>query len=280
MIRTRYAILLTALACLLCAPSLAAQTRPKPVRPFLPLPAETIASLATGLPANVEAALAQDGEVTVFHRNGPNIALCPLPDIKPFLHDGWTASKADTSIETLLVMPLPENLKNNPDTLVKLYNILHRFSSMDGIKYWSESRKEIRVFFVKSRLVQSEHDHKEIPDPVFQTIEPLHKLWAQQEDSSFGNNLYGIEIRPIGTDTLHLRMWNNDQIWYGIIPAIGGKALDTQVSVSLRGDWILFYGEAAFSAPKAFGIADKAQTSFYNRIYALYTWFEKELSKS
>jgi len=275
-------LILMVCAGLIASASLLAQSAGN--RSWLPLTDAAIAELNLGYlsgnatPAELDQ-LKKSGEITRFHKGNLSTSLCPIPELTATMRNGHQNSAANMNIETLLAAPVPTIAAAGTDRqklFLALYNVLHRFKSMEGIEYYSESRKQMRVFFIKSSLVRSPEDRSSLADPVYAAIEPAHSLFAMQEDSTFGNNLYRIEIKPISQDGLHLRMQNMEQIWYGIVPVLAGQGLDMHVVIKLQGSWMIFYGQTGLSAPQAFGIDEKAQNSFYNRLVALYDWFVKE----
>lgn len=252
---------------------------------FQPLSQQDYLTLGLNLSQADADILRSTGELVRYHNSKPTLALLPDTRILGAINAGFADTKADLAIETLLVYPLPASYTSNPDQKVPsaltlaIYNTLHRFKSMEGIKYYSASRKEMRTFFIKSSLVESPSNRKSIPDPVYANTEALHTVYAQQEDSTFGNNLYQVEIRTLDPDTMALRMQNAEQIWYGLIPVLSAKGLDMHVLIMKRGNYLLFYGTSGFSVPKMLGIDDKARSSFYNRLIALFSWFTGEMGK-
>lgn len=245
-----------------------------------PIPAETLAPLELTLnPGQVETLIAS-GELTLPYGDKPQTRLCPLPAEKPGLEASLASVKPSLGIETLIVVPLPAALAARADRDLVIYNILHSFRTMEGIEYFSQSRNAVHVFFTLSRLVKGPRDRSPLPDPVFDVIEPLHRYFLEQDDASFGRNLYDIAIRPVGNGGLSLDMQNLEQIWYGIVPVLVPRGLDMHVLVqpSADGKYLFFYGNAAMSAGSAFGLGEKVQVSYRNRITALYNWMVKRMA--
>ena len=85
--------------------------------------------------------------LTVYYAGSAQTGLCPTPSAANVMSPSLNAVKPTIGIETLVVYPLPASLIARPDRDVVLYNIMHRYRSMEGIEYWSASRKAMRIFF-------------------------------------------------------------------------------------------------------------------------------------
>jgi len=244
-----------------------------------PLTAEAIAPIADKLNDSQKQSLLSQGLLTVYYSGGAQTSLCPNAAAATEMTGPLAAVKPSIGIETLVVYPLPANLAARPDRDLVLYNIMHRFRSMEGIQYWSASRKAMRIFFTSSKLVKAPGDRSPQPDPVYAASETRHALFLEQEDSSFGKNLYDLDVQSLGKGSVLLNMSNRDQFWYGIVPVLAPRALSMYLFAqpSADGKYLYFYGNAGINAAKAFGVEEKAKTSFANRIVALFNWYAQEL---
>lgn len=268
---------LAALPLLLCLalPAHALQEGQAATKPIGP---EAVAPLAGRLGEAERQELAAKAQVTRYYGAQAQTALCPDAALAARIAGPQQALKPSLGIETLIVYPLPAAVAKRADRDLALYNLMHRFHRMEGIEYWSASRKTMRVFFLSSNLVKSPTDRAKLPDPAYAAPEASHSLFLEQEDSSFGKNLYDLEVDSLGPTVL-LHMVNREQIWYGIAPVLAPRALSLYLSVqaSPDGKYLYFYGNASINAAKAFGLEEKAKISYTNRIVALFSWYAREL---
>lgn len=275
---------LASLAAVAAPARILAQTddQPRP-RWFLPLAAEPLRkSLANANLSTAEFRVLQaSGLVMRFTDGVPAYALNPFPSTTNAIRNRASAQNPDISMEVLLALPITQELAAlGTDRLdLFLYNVLHRFSSMKGIEYWSASRQRMRIFYEESSVVDQAPPHAVLPDPVHQSILLREQLVIRQKDSSFGDNRYSVEIgswKEDGDLGILVRMTNLTTMWYGIFAVAEPGGVSTEVVVRRSADHILFYATTALRVPGLPGLRDKARESFFNRIIALYTWFASQ----
>lgn len=158
-----------------------------------------------------------------------------------------------------------------------VFSTLQSISTMEGIEYYSQSRGYMRTLFHESYVIDGPESRNRTPDPVRTTVPETDRLYVFQRDSSFGRNVYQLDYLVDG-DAIFLTMTNLTRMLYqGIIPAVGPEQLVFHIIVRPVGDQLLFYGHSGANALTLFGIEDRIQMSFYNRIVALHSWFVSQL---
>lgn len=263
-----------------------------------PVPAQAIdlAKLQTALPGlNLSAEewqiLSQGGILSRFSEGPSPLELNPITRSRQAILSRSQAAGANLGIEILAAMRLPDSIAaaSNPDLI--LYNVLHRFSSMEGLEYWSESRQETRTFYTLSHLINPARPQQALADPVYQSIPGQEELYLRQRDQSFGDNRYrlGFTSFPESSQAdsssllahpgLHLSMENLTTMWYSLIPIAGPGKVHIDLTISRTDSLLFFYGTSSLSVPTIFGIRERAQDSFYNRIAALLSWFTREIQR-
>ncbi len=271
-------LLAIALTCfLLLAPSLAAdlsaQNRAGPsTRPAYLLPDAALAD-SLSLSASNRDSFLRTGQVMVLYDDQPSTVLSPNPGRNKAIYQDMKKVGPSLGMELLAAYPMPKKLAQASNRELLIYTQLQQFKSMEGITYWSASRAENRVFYIRSSLVDNPSQRRPLQDPVPKSIEAVKTAWLLQEDSSFGNNLYSMRIQAPEPGYLELDLLNWEQIWYGIAPVLGPQGLICKISISMRGQYLLFYGNTAINAARVFGLDEKARTSYTNRMLALFWWF-------
>ena len=235
------------------------------------------------------AELSESGILSRFHQGPSTLSLNPLTRANSAIAPRLDRSDASLGIEVLAAIRLPSRIAQSPNPDLTLYNILHRFRTMEGLEYWSASRNEMRVFYDRSHLVNPDRHSQALPDPVFQAIPETQVLMLRQRDLSFGDNRYEVLVRSyparplasgiLGLPGLHLSMENLTTLWYAIVPIAGPGKVQIDLTVTRTEDYVFFYGTTSLGVPGLPGLRDKARESFYNRIVALVGWFSGELQR-
>lgn len=238
-----------------------------------PLPAAVVEAVPLTLSAAAKRSLMATGNYSAFAQGQTQLDLCPNPaaaaDIARAL-----AVPPSIGIQTLVVVAMPVRLAPRPDRDLLLYNLLHRFRTMEGLQYFSSTRGKIRTLFTTSHLVEGPKNRATLGDPQFFAIEASHDLFLEQDDSTFGKNLYVVTVKGLHGGAVELTMSNVERVWYGYLPLLapGALKLTLVIQASADGQYLYFYGNVGISAARVFGMQEQIRTSFYNRILALYHW--------
>jgi hypothetical protein len=153
-----------------------------------------------------------------------------------------------------------------------LFNEAMALSSLEGIQYYSASRKTMRTFYEYSRVIDSPENRRVLPDPALPEPPALFTLYARQKDLTFGENIYRYDYRA-GDDYLVFVQENLSAMNAGIIPAVGKNRLRSMVAVIDAGDSLLVYVASMARAATIPGMGDRIGSSFTNRAEAILKWF-------
>jgi hypothetical protein len=189
-------------------------------------------------------------------------------------------SKAEQGLEPNLAaelfMTVPKAAPG--DTCASIYNKTLNLSSLAGIKYYSESHGEMRVLFETSHLVDQSDLKTVVSDPSYATPPGKLVLYAQQVDSSFGDNLYRYTYYSYD-DVLIIEQTNLTGIKYGIIHAIDKENLHTVIALIDRGNsfdvYMVFLAKTGF----LWGLSNRVGVSFVNRAKAISGWLAGKIGK-
>lgn len=164
------------------------------------------------------------------------------------------------------------------DELLALYNIMRSIGSLEGIEYYSASRKTMRLFYESSSLVSAPDGKTSLPDTRLHTLPSGETLYARQKDLSFGDNVYRIELLS-GADFVHFSSINTGAVSYGIIPLAGKEKIKIQVLLINADEGVLIYTLSSVNAVLLPGMRGKLEDSFGNRAAAVFAWF-KQMTRS
>lgn len=248
----------------------------------LPLEDEQL-SLVPELTAQQLVQFAQAGEMVAIHGNEFSPLLLPMevgesPDAfqrrRQLIADEHRQRGNNFAIEVLMGLDIPAQLLQNMDGNqldLAIFNALHRISTLSGLEYFSASRGRMREFYLTSSVVDDDGSTV-LEDPHFDRLETGADFLIRQEDASFGDNLYRVK-----TTAGSISIRNVSPMTYHMIRIAGSGDLEIQMRIIRSGDNMLFYAFSSLNAPKIFGLQNRLSNSFYNRIIALYGWFDRQL---
>ncbi|HBK58730.1 MAG TPA: hypothetical protein DDZ37_05180 [Spirochaetaceae bacterium] len=186
------------------------------------------------------------------------------------------ASKASNLIiEALVFLPAsssatPYNVAAQLDALGLIFN---QFSSLQGIQYWSASRKIMRTLYTDAYRVDDPKTKHKLKDP--ETVGELHALLQQrayvyQKDQTFGGVV--IEVQCSMSQTTFLMMNTNATPLRLIgIPVLPVDGLRTGFLAAPSPDGVLLYFVTSIQSPSVG--RSRVFESASNKALALLHWF-------
>ena len=157
-----------------------------------------------------------------------------------------------------------------------LYNELRAVSTLQGIEYFSASRGHYRTLYRRSHVIVGPDDRTPQPDPVASSVPRRSALFMEQEDSSFGSNVYQADYRFDGVSIATLTR-NLTFMWWSILPLVAEGDFRSVVVVTPTDRGLLFYAAAAIHAADLDFVRERAQASLSNRLDALERWLRGRL---
>jgi hypothetical protein len=206
----------------------------------------------------------------------------PVPRLAPghaafrsLLDENMAALEPGILVEALACYRKPDNAARPSWTRAErnaLLNGAMALSSLEGIQYYSASRKTMRTFYESSRVIDGPETGRVLPDPFYPDPPALISLYARQKDLTFGENLYRYDYRA-GEDFLVFVQENLSAMKAGIIPALGKNKLRSLVAVIDTEDSLLCYVASLAKAAAIPGMGERIGSSFTNRAEAILKWF-------
>lgn len=184
---------------------------------------------------------------------------------------------ANVAVESMFFWPEPTALKPAQRQLY-VYNILRSAGSMQGIEYYSASRRRMRLFYEESTLVSDETASQALADSWQTAVPQRETLYMQQKDLTFGRNTYKLELTTL-TDGLLYQVENLTTMSYAFIPLVKAHAMSVQALIVLTDDGIIFYVVSGADTLLLPGVRDKMEASFSNRASAIFNWFTAQAEK-
>ncbi len=212
-----------------------------------------------------------------FYRDTVETALAPESPFLAEIRDDLSELAPEVGIEISLPIPV-DPIVFSEGGILEVYNILRSVSTMEGIEYYSASRDEMRIFYRESYAIEDPDGRARIPDPFVDEIPERSQIFAYQRDGSFGRNVQRLEYAFQDGETL-LRIENVTTMTYRVFPLVAPGNLRTFLLIQpdREAGVLHFYGNLAVRVPALFGMEERSQNSFYNRIVALHAWFTDQL---
>jgi hypothetical protein len=229
------------------------------------------------LPAQVYDRLLNEGELRNSLHQDSSLQLIPDVPARSGIEKRIRELRLTVGTEVLLVYTNKARDFDSAESRLRIYNILRSVSTMKGIQYYSASRERMRTLFAESYVVDGPEGKKRLPDPVVKDIPAYSKLYALQEDLTFGANIYAMEFR-YSVDYFLLDSTNLTTMHYLFLPMVKPENSVTVILLIPAGDQILFYGAVGAHTLNLLGLARSKEDSFYNRLKAIYGWFSKRMA--
>lgn len=193
------------------------------------------------------------------------------------------AYKIDFSVgvETVYLIPwedVSKQVKELPreEFSLRIYNILRSVSTLEGIEYYSASRGQMRTLFAECWAIRGPEDPMRIADPLVASIPRQDSIYIHQKDLTFGKNISRVDYQSDGAD-VRMGIVNLTTMTYMFFPIVGKENMSMQILVIPSREGILFYGLNTVKVLDLPIFYKKMESSFSNRMTALFSWFRGRL---
>ena len=227
-------------------------------------------SLAQFLPQEIISSLLAEEDLRGI-LTGKNLELSLIPkhsDIT-LVTANLITEKPDVIVEALFFWKKPFNSENE---ILLAYNIFRAIGSLQGIEYYSASRKKMRLFYEKSYIITGPEEKTPIADAQLEKIPASETLWSFQKDLTFGENKYRYNFYT-GKNFIYVESTNITPLSYGFIPVVAREKMKNRIFTIFTDEGIIFWICSSANASIIPGMKSKLADSFGNRAKALFTWF-------
>lgn len=161
-------------------------------------------------------------------------------------------------------------------TIADVSKVCRSISKMQGMKYYSTTRKKELVLYEKAFTIAdlTSSDPAPIPDKTTGSAEG-QTIYALQDDNSFGVTRYELKYHQ-SENALMARFINKDTMGIGPFKAIYPDCMVINLVVIDCGDNILLYLSDDLDSVKFPGIKGQITDSITSRMEAIYKWFFKQ----
>lgn len=186
-----------------------------------------------------------------------------------------TAGNYPFTYETLYLLNKKDVLKNSNSKATDvgiddISEICRSISKMQGMKYYSSTRKKEVVLYENAYMIENPDSKKPISD-VNTGNANGQKSYCLLDDNSFGVCRYELNYYQSGNEILGV-FSNLDILGFGPFKAVYPEKLTIKILVEDCGDDVLLYICCDLDSVKYPGIKAQISDSMISRVEALYKW--------
>jgi hypothetical protein len=224
---------------------------------------------------DIKKELLAEGMITRAHFDSLDLDFMPKNEaLIKTINDAKKEIRPSILIESLCFYNKPKNSLWTKDEITELFNSIVSISGLAGLRYYSYSKNQTRLFYEKSTVIDSPETRKPVKDPVFtsDTLPSDLTIYAEQKDLTFGDHIYKFDFK-VGKEEIIFSQRNLTTMYYGIIPVLGKEKLYSIVSIIDAGDTILIYMVSMADALSFPGLKNRVAASFSARAESILKWF-------
>jgi len=156
-------------------------------------------------------------------------------------------------------------------SIEKISEIARSISKMEGLKYYSTTKKKEQVLYKNAYMVDGKDSKKEIPDQNKGNADGQIS-YCLMDDNHFGKTIYELSYNQ-SKEELLTTFSNQDDMGYGPFRLIQPEKLVINLLVEPCEDGIVVYLCADLSCKNFPGLKDSITDSISTRIDAISKWF-------
>ncbi len=224
------------------------------------------------VPAGIAEELVQTGKVqrTAYRTGESEFLYYPRTQLGKETLSVWSGDPPAFFVETLYFMKKEHPTAPGAD-IPLISKELRSLSTLEGIKYYSNTRKKMRTLYEESYVVDGPDSKQRSADPVAGSADGM-RVYAVQKDSSLGRCVYQYDFRQT-QDEVSFVMQNLDSIYYGPFKVIKPGNLRICLVVYDAGDALFAYALVQAEFPAFSWLENRLTNSFTARADAFYDWF-------
>jgi hypothetical protein len=205
---------------------------------------------------------------SVYNKDNALPRLVPLFAVPQTFAESWNKGNPTFLIEALY---LHKKTEGSVKDVEKISRILRSVSKLEGLQYYSSSRKKMRTLYEKSYVIDDLKTEERVADPIDNPAADF-SLYVLQKDLTFGKNVYCYRFCS-DADSAGFISANVNVLKYSIFKAVKPENLEASIAVTDLGGYLLIHmlTRADFTAPSVF--RERVQNSFRTRGEAVYGWF-------
>ena len=212
---------------------------------------------------------------SVYNKERAVPQLAPLFAVPQTFAEGWNKGNPTFLIEALY---LHKKTQGGAKDINKISRILRSVSKLEGLQYYSSSRKKKRTLYEVSYAIDDLKTEERVADPIDNPSADF-SVYVLQKDLTFDKNIYRYRFCA-DADSAGFISTNVGVLKYSVFKAIEPENLEASISVTDFGEYLLIHllTRADFTAPSVF--RERVHNSFRTRGEAVYGWFIAQCENS
>lgn len=220
-------------------------------------------------------AFSQTSQRLLYKEPGAKPQLAPDTELGADCWKGWYSNHSNDpvflaeAVYTVQKKPGTEGISQ----IDVISRIGRQFSTMEGIEYYSNTRKKMAVLYDECYTVTGPNNRGRIADRTEGSADGK-TIYYIQKDKSFGRALYGATYRQTETE-LCFSSKNMDALSFTMFKAVKPEDLYLNLLITEQDDSFTVYILAQADFASIPMIDQFLEKSFMARLDAVYTWFKE-----
>lgn len=234
------------------------------------VPEPVLSVLDSFLSAEQRIELLKQGHLlrSIYNKENALPRFVPLFAVPQTFAESWNKGNPTFLVEALY---LHKKTQGGTQDIQKIARILRSVSKLEGLQYYSSSRKKMRTLYEASYIIDDPKTENRLADPI-ENPSADFSAYVLQKDLTFDKNIYRYRFCS-DADSAGFMSTNINVLKYSIFKAMEPENLEASIAVTDLGDYLLIYmlTRAHFTAPSV--LRERVQNSFRTRGEAIYGWF-------
>lgn len=221
--------------------------------------------------------LAAAGEITRFGSAPGDLPLWQRAPFSDAVRSALGGTRSTLASEGLFLVDLPP-ARVQDDLSLRMVRAFTAFSTMKGLQVYSASLGKMETFIYDSCRIGSLEKKDPLPDPVFGSAPGHAEFLIYQKEEQTGA-VYSAMSFDARDGYCMVRLNNLTALRYLFFTLVAPRDLTTLFIMVPTSDKVVLYGVTVARTPQFLGIERTKQSSFFNRMKALASWFSANLAR-
>lgn len=231
-------------------------------------------------PESVAEELLKTGRIqrSFYGESNVKLELCPATDLCRSAASAWNKQNEPVFIvESLYLLKKAQGTGQAAGEIGKISSVLRNLSTMQGIQYYSNSRKRWETLYTEVYTVNNPDERTRIPDPADKKADGLVS-YVYQKDRSLSGCVYKFQYFENAAQT-SFRAENTEKIVYKGFNIVKPEAMLLCLNAVETEEHIVFYITVRADAAKIPLVSERLAKSYGSRADAIYNWCVSKYSE-
>lgn len=231
-------------------------------------------------PESVAEELLKTGRIqrSFYGESNVKLELCPATDLCRSAASAWNKQNEPVFIvESLYLLKKAQGTGQTAGEIGKISSVLRNLSTMQGIQYYSNSRKRWETLYTEVYTVNNPDERTRIPDPADKKADGLVS-YVYQKDRSLSGCMYKFQYFENAAQT-SFRAENTEKIVYKGFNIVKPEAMLLCLNAVETEEHIVFYITVRADAAKIPLVSERLAKSYGSRADAIYNWCVSKYSE-